>query len=118
MNNLQWLLSATAVVLFAFACSHVLNKFYNPNFSQLWLRGGEVADLVVTNGRIYTCDAAFPSADSMAIGGGRILRLGDFSSVQDLAGSKTRTLNLQGKLVVPGFIDSHVHLIFGGLQEL
>lgn len=37
---------------------------------------------------------------------------------QDLVGPETTTLNLQGRLVVPGFIDSHVHLIFGGLQVL
>lgn len=38
--------------------------------------------------------------------------------MQNLVGSKTRMENLQGKLVVPGFIDSHVHFIFGGLQVL
>ncbi|KAK3038962.1 hypothetical protein RJ639_027447 [Escallonia herrerae] len=52
----------------------------------------------------------------MAVGSGRILRVGEFSSVQDLAGYGTKVLNLEGKIVVPGFIDSHVHLIFGGLQ--
>ncbi|KAI3448791.1 hypothetical protein Pfo_005456 [Paulownia fortunei] len=118
MNNLRLLLSATTVVLFAVASSFLLIKFhpYFLSLTQLWLHGGEVADLVVTNGTIYTSNAAFPFADSMAIRDGRILRLGNYSSVQDLAGSETRTLNLQGKLVVPGFIDSHVHLIFGGLQ--
>lgn len=38
--------------------------------------------------------------------------------MQDLVGSKTRMENLLGKVVVPGFIDSHVHLIFGGLRVL
>lgn len=36
--------------------------------------------------------------------------------MQDLSGSETKMLNLEGKIVVPGLIDSHVHLIFGGLQ--
>ncbi|KAK4421879.1 protein LONG AFTER FAR-RED 3 [Sesamum alatum] len=114
MDNLRLLLSAVAVVLLAVISSPSLTKFLPLN--QLSLRGGEVADLVVINGTIYTSDAAFPFADSMAIRGGRILRVGNSSSVQDMAGSGTRTLNLQGKLVVPGFIDSHVHLIYGGLQ--
>ncbi|KAL0375542.1 UNVERIFIED_CONTAM: protein LONG AFTER FAR-RED 3 [Sesamum calycinum] len=131
MDNLRLLLSAIAVVLLAVISSPSVHKFLPLN--QLSLRGGEVADLVVVNGTIYTSDAAFPFADSMAIRGGRILRVGNSSSMQaekvylgrlsllvcldrDLAGSGTRTLNLQGKLVVPGFIDSHVHLIYGGLQ--
>ncbi|GFQ03544.1 putative amidohydrolase ytcj [Phtheirospermum japonicum] len=88
----------------------------NPEDDKLWLHGGEVADLVVTNGTIYTSDAALPFADSMAIRGDRVLRVGVYSSLQDLAGPKTRMLNLKGKLVVPGFIDSHVHLVYGGLQ--
>ncbi|KAL0456001.1 UNVERIFIED_CONTAM: protein LONG AFTER FAR-RED 3 [Sesamum latifolium] len=114
MDNLRLLLSAIAVVLLAVVSSPSLHKFLPLN--QLSLRGGEVADLVVINGTIYTSDAAFPFADSMAIRGGRILRVANSSSMQDLARSGTRTLNLQGKLVVPGFIDSHVHLIYGGLQ--
>ncbi|GER37284.1 amidohydrolase family [Striga asiatica] len=116
MNNFRLLLSAAAAVLLAVGSFPLLTKLRRPHVTQLWLRGGEVADLVVTNGTIYTSNAAFPFADSMAIAGGRILRLGDYSSLQDLAGPKTRTLNLNKKLVVPGFIDSHVHLIFGGLQ--
>lgn len=38
--------------------------------------------------------------------------------MQELAGDGTKELNLEGKVVVPGFIDSHVHLIWGGLQVL
>ncbi|KAL7083747.1 hypothetical protein ACP275_14G181500 [Erythranthe tilingii] len=119
MNKFRLLLSATAVVLLAVASSPLRNKFrpnFFPSLNLIWLRGEELADLVVTNGTIYTSDAAFPFADSMAVRGGRIVRIGSHSSVQDLVGSETRKLNLQGRVVVPGFIDSHVHLIFGGLQ--
>ncbi|KAK8575714.1 hypothetical protein V6N13_033028 [Hibiscus sabdariffa] len=52
----------------------------------------------------------------MAIRDGRILRLGNYSALQDLSGYGTKELNLEGKVVVPGFIDSHVHLISAGLQ--
>ena len=45
-----------------------------------------------------------------------IFSYSEFMSTQDLAGPGTRELNLEGKMVVPGFIDSHVHLISGGLQ--
>lgn len=38
--------------------------------------------------------------------------------MQEVSGYGTKELNLEGKVVVPGFIDSHVHLLFGGLQVL
>ncbi|KAL3814746.1 hypothetical protein ACJIZ3_016014 [Penstemon smallii] len=111
MNKLRLLLSAATAVLF----SIILNRHHS-SFTQLWLHGEEVADLLVMNATIYTSDAILPFADSMAIRSGRIIRIGNYSSVQDLAGPETTTLNLEGKVVVPGFIDSHVHLISGGLQ--
>ncbi|XP_048495662.1 protein LONG AFTER FAR-RED 3 isoform X2 [Beta vulgaris subsp. vulgaris] len=83
-----------------------------------WLKfkEAEIADLLVTNAFIYTSDPSFPVANSMAIKNGRILGLGNYSSLQGLEGSKTEKLNLEGKIVVPGFIDSHLHLLYGGLQ--
>ncbi|CAN6485967.1 unnamed protein product [Victoria cruziana] len=76
----------------------------------------QFAELVLTDALIYTSDRATPFAEAMAIRGERILHVGNFSSVQGLMGRKTRVLDLKGKLVLPGFIDSHVHLISGGLQ--
>ncbi|XP_073139159.1 protein LONG AFTER FAR-RED 3 isoform X2 [Henckelia pumila] len=111
MNNLR-LRAAVVVVLFSAVLLPLLNRYLLP--SRFGLR--EVADLLITNGTIYTSDVLLPFADSMAIVNGRILRTGNYSSVKALAGFKTRTLNLEGKVVLPGFIDSHVHLIFGGLQ--
>ncbi|XP_071715517.1 protein LONG AFTER FAR-RED 3 [Rutidosis leptorrhynchoides] len=52
----------------------------------------------------------------MAIRDGRIIRVGNYSFVQEVSGYGTKELNLNGKIVVPGFIDSHVHLLPGGLQ--
>lgn len=74
------------------------------------------ADLIVRNGLIFTGDTALSFADSMAVRGGRILRVGNYSSLQKLMGPSTEEIDLEGKVVVPGFIDSHVHLIWGGLQ--
>ncbi|XP_004307112.1 PREDICTED: uncharacterized protein LOC101307247 [Fragaria vesca subsp. vesca] len=76
------------------------------------------ADLVVKNAKIYTVDDSLPLADSMAVRSGRVLRIGTYSSIQDMVGYGTKELDLRGKIVVPGFIDSHVHLIFAGLQMM
>ncbi|KAL5570594.1 hypothetical protein UlMin_027169 [Ulmus minor] len=75
-----------------------------------------MADLVVKNAVIYTSEDSLPFADSMAVRHGRLLRVGNYSSLKDLVDYRTKELDLKGKIVVPGFIDSHVHLIWGGLQ--
>ncbi|KAK7343113.1 hypothetical protein VNO80_26076 [Phaseolus coccineus] len=75
-----------------------------------------VADLVLRNGVIYTSDDSLPFAESMAVANGRVLRVGNHSFVKELEGYGTQVLDLGGKVVVPGFIDSHVHFIAGGLQ--
>uniref|UniRef100_A0A5B7BBP1 Amidohydrolase 3 domain-containing protein n=1 Tax=Davidia involucrata TaxID=16924 RepID=A0A5B7BBP1_DAVIN len=113
--NICIIFSASIVVLLSTALLPLLNSNYLLNL-RTSSSPSVVADLLVTNGIIYTSDASLPFADSMAVRNGRILRIGNYSSVQDLAGYGTEELNLEGKVVVPGFIDSHVHLIFGGLQ--
>ncbi|XP_004244770.1 protein LONG AFTER FAR-RED 3 isoform X2 [Solanum lycopersicum] len=119
MNALWVIVSASFVLLLSVASIPLLNN--NGNYLTYLLNWrsssflSEGADLLVTNGTIYTSDEALPFADSMAIGNGRILRVGNYSSIKELATSWTKELNLDGKIVVPGFIDSHVHFIPGGL---
>ncbi len=68
------------------------------------------ADLVVTNGRIYTADGARPVVDAMAIRGGRVVFVGDRAGARALTGANTRTLDLQGRTVIPGMTDAHAHV--------
>nr|POE86763.1 putative amidohydrolase ytcj [Quercus suber] len=117
--NLYTLMSASVVVVLAiFFSLPLLNPTYwlSLNLKSWWWipipssslsSSPLIADLVVRNGVIYTSDESLPFADSMAIRNGRILRLGNFSFVQELAGDGTEELDLGGKVVVPGFIDSH-----------
>ncbi|CAK9171043.1 unnamed protein product [Ilex paraguariensis] len=109
-------LTASLVVLLSIASLPLLKNHYFLNWRPWWSSNSVVADLLVTNGTIYTSDDSLPFADSMAILNGRVLRVGNYSSLKDLAGYGTEELNLEGKVVVPGFIDSHVHLLSGGLQ--
>ncbi|WVZ67397.1 hypothetical protein U9M48_016480 [Paspalum notatum var. saurae] len=86
-------------------------------FSFPWTpRDHRFADMVLTSATIYTADPARPFADAMAVRDGRVLRIGTYQSVKELKGRHTRELNLSGNVVLPGFIDSHVHFIEGGLQ--
>ncbi|KAI4323549.1 hypothetical protein L6164_023146 [Bauhinia variegata] len=114
MNFLSILSASVAVVLASFSLPFInldINDFLN-----WWSPLSPVADLIVTNGVIYTSNDSFPFADSMAVANGRILRVGNYSYVQELAGYGTQELDVGGKVVVPGFIDSHVHMLNGGLQ--
>lgn len=69
-----------------------------------------VADRILHNARIYTLNPAQPWADSLAIGDDRILAVGSREVVEAVAGSDTRRHDLQGRLVLPGFIDTHMHV--------
>lgn len=74
------------------------------------------ADLVFTNGRVYTVDVSRPVASAVAVRGDRIIFVGSDIEARALAGSSTRTIDLAGKTVIPGIIDAHAHLLgFGTL---
>jgi predicted amidohydrolase YtcJ len=74
------------------------------------------ADLILYNGRITTLDPACPEASNLAIGGGRILALDEGEEYADLSTPQTKRIDLQGRRVLPGLYDSHLHVIRGGLN--
>jgi predicted amidohydrolase YtcJ len=69
------------------------------------------ADLVLTNGRIYTVDNARPHASALAVRGGRVLFVGSDAEAKVLAGPSTLVIDLHGATVVPGIVDAHAHLL-------
>ncbi len=73
-----------------------------------------VADLVLINGKVWTVNAAQPEAEAISVWRGRILTVGTNAIAKGLAGPKTRVIDLKGRRVVPGFYDSHVHLLGSG----
>ncbi|MCL6481867.1 MAG: amidohydrolase [Firmicutes bacterium] len=74
-----------------------------------------VADLVLLGGRVWTLEPSRTEATAVAIRGNRILRVGSHGDVQGLIRSgHTQVLNLKGALVLPGFIDNHVHFAQAG----
>ncbi len=67
-------------------------------------------ELILFNGKILTVDEQFSTQEALAVRGERILALGNSNSILKMAGPKTRKLDLEGQTVLPGFIDSHLHL--------
>ena len=73
------------------------------------------ADVIVTNAKVWTVDKAQPSAQAIAIVGERIVAVGSNADVNAWKGPKTNVIDAQGKLVLPGFDDAHVHFLTGSL---
>jgi len=73
-----------------------------------------MATLVLYNGPIYTLDPANPVARAIAIRDGRVLAVGSEGRVQAAAGGRGEVINLQGRAVVPGLTDAHVHITWQG----
>jgi predicted amidohydrolase YtcJ len=67
------------------------------------------ADLIVYNGKIVTVDSESSICRAMAVKDNRILHVGSNEEILQLKGGETKVVNLNGKMVLPGFIDSHVH---------
>lgn len=78
----------------------------------------EIADTVYTGGPILTINDAQPSAEAVAVKDGRILAVGALADMLQHRGEGTKVFDLSGRTMLPGFVDSHGHVVMGGLQAL
>lgn len=76
------------------------------------------ADQVYINGIVYTVDEANPKAEAVAVKDGLILAVGTTEEIQAFVGKNTEVIDLQGKTMTPGFIESHAHLMGIGYNKL
>ena len=74
------------------------------------------AEMIVTNARVLTMDPGQPRAEAVALAAGRILAVGSRAEVEALAGSATRMIDAGGRTLLPGFFESHLHLVLGGAE--
>jgi predicted amidohydrolase YtcJ len=74
------------------------------------------ADLVLRGGVVYTVDAARSWAQALAVKGGRLVYVGSDHGVAARIGPRTQVVDLGGRLVLPGFVDAHVHPVSGGVE--
>jgi predicted amidohydrolase YtcJ len=72
------------------------------------------ADLVIQHGHVWTVDQSHPQAEAVAIHGNRIVAIGTDAEITKWVGPRTKKIDAQGKSVLPGFIDAHVHFSSGG----
>jgi predicted amidohydrolase YtcJ len=71
----------------------------------------EPADIVLLNGKVFTAEPGKPFAEAVAIRGERIIAVGTSAEIEKIAGATTRRIDLQGRAVVPGFNDAHMHFM-------
>ncbi len=78
----------------------------------------EIAETIYTGGPILTIDDAQPAVEAVAVKDGRILAVGALADVSAHQGEETEIFDLDGRAMLPGFVDSHGHVVMGGLQAL
>lgn len=78
----------------------------------------ELADTLYTGGPILTISDAIPTAEAVAVKDGRVIAVGNLDDVSAHRGKDTRIYDLDGLTLLPGFVDSHGHVVMGGLQAL
>lgn len=74
------------------------------------------ADLILTGARVLTMDPARPRAEAVAVLAGKVAAVGSAAEAMALAGPGTRVIDLGGRSVLPGFVESHMHLGLGGAE--
>jgi predicted amidohydrolase YtcJ len=87
-------------------------------FVSVKVHAQETADKIYMGGPILTINDAAPRAEAVAIADGLILAVGDVDEVMAHKGAGTELFDLEGKAMLPGFVDSHGHAVMGGLQAL
>ena len=78
-----------------------------------WQASAFGTDTLLVNGHIYTGNKAAPWADALAITGARIEAVGSRTEISKHGGGHARVIDLKGRTVIPGIVDSHLHLLFG-----
>ena len=87
-------------------------------FISMQAHAKEVADTIYLGGPILTINDQAPRAEAVAVADGLILAAGDLNDVMSHQGANTKVFDLQGRAMLPGFVDSHGHAVMGGLQAL
>lgn len=74
------------------------------------------AELIITNAKVWTVDPSRPTAQGVAVIGERIVAVGSLADIDAWRGPKTLVIDAEGRLLLPGFNDAHVHFVSGGQQ--
>jgi len=100
-----------------FRKSFCLAVFYALVFaSAAWPDGNKIAERIFYNGKIFTGEPEHPYAEAIAIRGDKIVGVGNLSEITKSVSAGAQRVDLEGKSLFPGFIDSHSHSVYGGMN--
>ena len=85
-------------------------------WASAWGQPSPAADTVIVNARIYTVNVRQPWAEALAIRGDKVLAVGSAKEIAAYRGASTKVIDAQGKLLLPGFTDCHIHFLDGSLS--
>src|SRR5258705_10642337 len=74
------------------------------------------ADTIITHGKVFTLDTRHPSAQAVAVADAKIVSVGEDAEIEKLRGPGTKVIDAVGRLVLPGFVDCHIHFLDGSLS--
>ena len=97
----------------AFAATAVAVSASHSFISEAAAAGDGSADIVFRNGPVYTVDSSKPWARAVAVKGKHIVFAGDEAGVEPFVGPRTRVVDLAGKMLLPGFVEGHIHPLVG-----
>src|SRR5882757_970399 len=78
-------------------------------------KSSQPADLILVNAHVYTVNQQQEWADAIAVRGDKIIAIGEKAKIETYRGKTTKVIDAQGKLVLPGFTDCHIHFMDGSL---
>lgn len=111
-----WMLTAALTVLI------VCKLHFLPEFGLVWSikfsTDNNLADIAFVNGFVYTADSTSSNFSALAIKDGIITYIGSTHSIENYISRSTKTIDLQGRMLMPGLIDAHTHTLTGGRQLL
>ena len=99
-----------------FARAILLATLFAPFTPFVAAQSKPAADLIIRNAKVWTVDKDHPAAQAVAVLGDRIVAVGSTNDVEPWRGAHTQVIDATGKLLLPGFNDSHVHFVDGGLS--
>ena len=108
MRQLTLYILVSTMLLFAAACSKQDEQATQGAATKA--ASVQTADIVFTNGKVYTVNAKQPWAEAVAIKGNKIVYVGDTAGAKSYLGEDTDNIDLAGKMLLPGFVSGHDHL--------
>ena len=84
----------------------------------LFAAGAHARDMILTHAKIFTANAHQPYAEAVSVRDGKIVAVGSRQDVNASVGTDAQVVDLDGKTLLPGLIDAHIHAVYGGVDLL